>query len=124
MMILCHAHTIKLIVYLDMRSGKHLQLVSLSDLAVSLGEDYCATRLGLDVFSGEDCSSAFKGKERLGLLTQLEKNPRLHKSFIQHGEEWNLKSHVLKQLEQFTCLMHGQHRESSWTSSVPNTCLR
>ena len=32
---------------------------------------------------------------------------------MQLGEEWNLKSHVLKQLEDFTCLMYGQNRESA-----------
>jgi len=32
---------------------------------------------------------------------------------MQFGEEWNLKSHVLKQLEEFTCLMYGLNRESS-----------
>ena len=32
---------------------------------------------------------------------------------MQFGEEWNLKSHVLKQLAEFTCLVYGQNRESS-----------
>ena len=32
---------------------------------------------------------------------------------MQLGEEWNLKSDLLKQLEEFTCLMYGQIRESS-----------
>ena len=32
---------------------------------------------------------------------------------MQFGEEWNLKSHVLKELEEFTCLVYGQNRESS-----------
>ena len=48
-----------------------------------------------------------------GLPKKLEKNHRFHKEFMQFGEEWNLKSHVLKQLEEFTCLMYGQNRESS-----------
>ena len=40
----------------------------------------------------------------MGPLKKLEKNPRFHKAFMQH---------VLKQLEQFTCLMYAQNRESS-----------
>ena len=32
---------------------------------------------------------------------------------MQLGEESNLKPHVLKKLEQFTCLMYGQNCESS-----------
>ncbi|KAK2169923.1 hypothetical protein NP493_1171g00046 [Ridgeia piscesae] len=103
----------KLTVYHDIGSGKHRQLINLSDLAVSLGEDYCATLLGMYVFSGEDCAIAFKGKGENGPLKKLEKHPRVRKAFRQLGEEWNLKSHVLKQLEEFTCLRYGQDRESS-----------
>ncbi|KAK2183014.1 hypothetical protein NP493_328g05006 [Ridgeia piscesae] len=32
---------------------------------------------------------------------------------MQLGEGWNLKFHVLEQLEEFTCLVYGQNRESS-----------
>ena len=69
--------------------------------------------LGMYVFSGEDCTSAFNGKGGGGPLKKLEKNSRIHKVFMQLGEEWNLKLHVLKQLEEFTCLKYGQNRESS-----------
>ena len=54
-----------------------------------------------------------KGRGKVGSLKKLEKNPRFHKAFRQLGEEWNLKHHVLKQLEEFTCLIYGQNRESS-----------
>ena len=54
-----------------------------------------------------------KGRGKVGPLKKLEKHPRCHKAFRQHGEEWNPKYHVLKQLEEFTCLMYGQNRESS-----------
>lgn len=111
--LLYHAHAIKLTVYLDTGSGKHRQLLNLSELAESLGEDYCATLLGFYVFSGEDCTSAFKGKGKVGPLKKLEKNPRFQKAFRQLGDDWTVKTEVLKQLEQFTCLMYGQSRESS-----------
>ena len=71
-----------------------------------------ATLLGMCVFSGEDCTSAFNGKGEGGALKKLETNPRIHKAFMQLGAEWNLKSHALKQLEEFTCLVYGQNRES------------
>ncbi|XP_046336920.2 uncharacterized protein LOC124118725 [Haliotis rufescens] len=111
--LLHHAHSIKLTVYLETGSGKHRQLVNVSDLAESLGEDYCATLLAYYVFSGEDCTSSFKGKGKVGPLKKLEKNPRFHKAFRQLGDDWNVKPQVMKQLEQFTCLMYGQCRESS-----------
>ena len=54
------------------------------------------------------------GRGDVGPLKKLENNPRIHKAFMQLGEEWNLKkSHVQKQLEEFTCLIYGQNRESS-----------
>ena len=34
-------------------------------------------------------------------------------AFRQFGDDWNVKPQVLKQLEQFTCLMYAQSRESS-----------
>ena len=64
------------------------------------------------VFS-EDRASAFKGKGKVGPLKKLEKHPRFHIVFRQLSEELSLKYHILKQLEEFTCLMYGQNRESS-----------
>ena len=111
--LLYHAHAIKLTVYLDTGLGKHRQLLNVSELVESLGEDYCATLLGFYVFSGEDCTSAFKGKGKVGPLKKLEKNPRFHKAFRQLGDDWNVKPEVMRQLEQFICLLYGQSRESS-----------
>lgn len=111
--LLHHSHSIKLTVYLDTGSGKHRHLINISQLAESLGEDYCTTLLGFYVFSGEDCTSSFKGKGKVGPLKKLEKNPRFHKAFRQLGDDWKVKPQVMKQLEQFTCLVYGDSRESS-----------
>ena len=54
-----------------------------------------------------------KGRGKVGSMEKLEKHPRFYKAFRQLGEEWNLKCHMLKQLEEFTCLMYEQNRESS-----------
>ena len=54
-----------------------------------------------------------KGRGKVGPLKKLEKNPRFNKLFLQFGEEWILKSHVLEQFDEFTCLVYGQNRESS-----------
>uniref|UniRef100_UPI00358FADE9 uncharacterized protein n=1 Tax=Myxine glutinosa TaxID=7769 RepID=UPI00358FADE9 len=113
LILLHHAHNIKLTVYLDTGSGKHRQLVNVSELAESLGEDYCATLLGYYVFSGEDCTSAFKGKGKVGPLKKLEKNPRFHRAFGELGDNWDANPEVERQLEKFTCVMYGQSRESS-----------
>ena len=111
--LLYHAHTISLTIYLDTGSGKHRKLINLSDLAASLGESYCETLLGFYVFTGEDCTSSFKGKGKVAPLKKLEKNPRFHKCFQQLGDDWNVNADVLKEVEKFTCLMYGQSRETS-----------
>ena len=85
--LLYHANAINLTVYLDTGSGKHRQLINISELAESFGEDYCATLLGYYVFSGEDCTSAFKGRGEVRPLKQLQKNPKFHKAFQQLGED-------------------------------------
>ena len=48
-----------------------------------------------------------------GTHEKAGEEPRFHKVFVQFGEEWNLKSYVLKQFEEFTCPVYGQNRESS-----------
>ena len=48
-----------------------------------------------------------KGRGKVRPLKKLKKNTRFHKMFMQLGEEWNLTSHVLKQLEVFICLKYG-----------------
>lgn len=75
--LLYHAHTINLTVYLDTGSGKHRQLINLSELAESLGEDYCSTLLGFYVFSGEDCTSAFKGKGESRTTEEIGEEPKV-----------------------------------------------
>jgi len=99
--------------YLDTGSGKHRQLIKIAELAESLGEGYCGTLLEFYVFSGEDCTSAYKGRGKMGPLKKLEKNPKYHSAFRKLGDDWNVSPQLLKELEQFTCLIYGQSRESS-----------
>ena len=60
--LLHYAHSIPLTIYLDTGSGKHCQIVSVSEPSESKGVDYCSTMLGLYIFNREDVTSAFKGK--------------------------------------------------------------
>ena len=65
------------------------------------------------MFSGEHCTSAFKGKGKVGPLRKLEKNPKYHSAFRKLDDDSNVSPQLLKELEQFTCLIYGQSRESS-----------
>ena len=49
----------------------------------------------------------------MGPLKQLEKTSRFHSAFRQLDVKWNIQSQVSEQLEQLTCLMYGQSRQSS-----------
>lgn len=79
--LLQHAHHIALTIYLDIGTGKHRQIVNISELAESKGTDYCTMLLGVYVFTGEDVTSAFKGKGKVGPLKKLHSNPKYHTAF-------------------------------------------
>ncbi|CAJ1064746.1 uncharacterized protein LOC124118725, partial [Xyrichtys novacula] len=109
--LLYHAHNIKLTVYIDIGTGMGRPLVNVTQLANDLGSEYCETLLGYYVCSGEDCTSAFKGKGKVGPLKKLQKNPKYQAAFRELGVEWCLSSSCKEDLEHFTCLMYGHGRE-------------
>ena len=87
--------------------------------------------LGLYAFTGEDATSAFKGKGNIGQLKKLQTIPKYHAAFQwvsfivcelivytyckrdslyfcrQLGDDWSVKSEVINNFEQFTCAMYG-----------------
>lgn len=121
--LLYHAHEIKLNVYLDTGSGKHRRLINVTEFAESLGKNYCAALLGYYVWSGEDCTSAFKGKGKVGPLKKLQKNPKFQEAFARLGDEWSIHHEVDESLEQFACVMYGHSRELS-VNTVRGKMLR
>ena len=96
--------------------GKHRQLFNLSDLAVSFGEDFNGTLLGMYVLRGEDYTRAFKWKGRWA-LKKLEKNPMCHKLFLQFGEDWSSWVSSPAWCKERTASLR-------WKASVPNPCAR
>ena len=81
MILLYHSHLIDITIFLDTGTGKNRKLINISELGESFGRDYCCTLLGYYVFSGEDCTSSFKGKGKVAPLKKLQKNPKFHKAF-------------------------------------------
>lgn len=79
--LLHYAHSIPITIYLDTGYGKHRQVINISELAKSKGAEYCTVLLDLYVFTGEDVTSAFKGKGKVLPLKKLQKNPRYHDKF-------------------------------------------
>ena len=68
--------TLSITIYLDTGVGKHRKIINVTAIASSLGKDYCASLLGLYPYTGEDCTSAYKGKGKVCPLKKLQKNPK------------------------------------------------
>ena len=71
MILLHHAHSIPLTVFLDTGTGKHRQIINVSEVAELLGNDCCTSIWSLYVFTGEDVTCAFKGKGKVWPLKKL-----------------------------------------------------
>ena len=78
-----HAHALQITIDLDTGMGKHRRLINVSELAERRGAEYCTTILGLYVFTGEDATSAFKGKE-VGPLKKLHNHQTFNTTFRWH----------------------------------------
>ena len=79
--LLHHAHDIPLTIYLDIGTGKNRKIVNVTEIADMKGNEFCTTILGLYVFTGEDVTSAFKGKGKLIPLKKLLGNPKYQEAF-------------------------------------------
>ena len=79
--ILYHARHIALTIYLDVGIGKQRKVVNVSEIADRNGPEYCDMMLGVYVFTGEDATSAFKGKGKVGPLKKLLSNSKYHSAF-------------------------------------------
>ena len=98
---------------MDIGTGKNRKLIDLSEIAKTLGSNYCSSLLGLYVFTGEDCTSAFKGKGKIGPAKKLQRNPRYQNVLTKLGDDWNVSTELYEHLEAFTCIMYGYPRATS-----------
>ena len=88
-------------------------LIDVSAKAKEFGPEWCKVLLAIYVFTGEDCTSSFKGKGKVTPLKELMKYPKFHKAFAALGEEWSIPDDVMQSLEEFVCVMYGFVRETS-----------
>ena len=111
--LLHYASSINLHIHLDTGTGKNRRLIDITQLARSLGNDQATTIMGLYMFTGDDCNSAFRGKGKVGPLKKLQKYPRFQKAFKDLGTDWKVKPGIYEALEEFTCLLYGNTRTKS-----------
>ena len=79
--LLHHAQSIALTVFLDIGTGKHRQLVNVSKAAESLRVNYCNMLLGLYAFTVKYATNVFKEKGKIGPLKKLQNIPKYHAAF-------------------------------------------
>ena len=80
MILLHHVASINLVIYIDIGTKKR-EIINITELAGNLGADYCTTLLGLYIFTGEDVTSAFKGKGKVRPLKKLQSSPKYQPFF-------------------------------------------
>ena len=66
---------------------------------------------GFTFFTGEDATSAFKSKGKIGPLKKLNASPIYHSVFKSLGEKWTISDNICSKIEAFTCLMFGYTRQ-------------
>ena len=79
--LLFYVNTIGLAIFIDIGTGKYRQIVNISQMAESMGADKSKMVFGLHVFTGEDVTSSFKGKGKIGPLKKLQSHPIYQESF-------------------------------------------
>ena len=87
--------------------------MDVTSVAHTLGHDHCTALMGIYCFTGEDCTSAFKGKGKIGPLKKLQRYPRFQAAYKQLGIYWRVKDKQYDCLEEFVCLMYGYPHISS-----------
>ena len=79
--LLFHAHRFSIIIYLGIGMGKNRRLINMSALSDKMEKDWCTVLLSFYVFTGEDCTSVFKGKGKVAPLKKFMKTPNFHALF-------------------------------------------
>ena len=84
-----------------------MRILKVTDLAQDFRQDWCSTLLSLNVFMGENCMSAFKGKRKVCPPKKLIKHPKYQSHFKQLDEKWFVAEETYEMIEAVLCLMYG-----------------
>lgn len=105
---LAYAHSLDgLRVLFDTGVGDHRRIIDIPMLAQDLGEERCSALLGLYVFSGEDTTSAFKGKGKVMPSKRMEKSIQFQHCIQQLGSSWFVTEEMETDIEKFVCSLYG-----------------
>ena len=82
------------------------RLVDIRKVAATVGIDVCRALIGMHAYTGCDTTSAFAGKGKTSALKCVINNREIRNTFIQVGQEWDLSSNLIDNLESFTCHLY------------------
>ena len=80
---------------------------NLLPIAEEFGIEMCRALLGVYVYTGEDCNSAFKGKGKQRAINILQRYPQYVEVFAKLGDSWDIDRDIYHALEKFTCHFYG-----------------
>jgi hypothetical protein len=80
-----------------------IKLVDVKKVASTLGRDVCKAVLGMHAYTGCDTVNAFAGKGKAQALKILMNYKESRDTFIKLGQDWDLSSTLMNNLEAVTC---------------------
>uniref|UniRef100_UPI00358F38F6 uncharacterized protein n=1 Tax=Myxine glutinosa TaxID=7769 RepID=UPI00358F38F6 len=92
--------------YIKCGSATRIRCIDVKKVADAIGQNVCASLIGLHVYTGCDSVSAFSGRGKLAALKLLKENVQFQAAFTKLGQDWTLSAELLAYLEMFTCRLY------------------
>ena len=93
-------------IYQKCGTQNRTRFADISKLALSLGEIFCDSLIGLHAFTGCDTVSAFASRGKLNALKLMQRDITYQETFSQVGQSWDVQPQLFEKVQQFTCRMY------------------
>ena len=94
--ILCLAFQSKIncAMYIKCGSATRIRYIDVQKVADAIGQNVCASLLGLQAYTGCNSISSFSGREKLAALKLLKNNDQFQETFKQLDQDWILSAEL------------------------------
>ena len=92
----------------DTGTGNNRRMISITDIAASIGVEVSKALPVLHAFTGSDCISAFVMKGKVKPFKLLIKNPKFNNVFQRMGSSTEVGDDVHEDIQKFVCSMYGK----------------
>ncbi|KAI3381643.1 hypothetical protein SNEBB_009797, partial [Seison nebaliae] len=99
--------------YIKCGSASRIRYIDVRKVADVIGQNVCASLLGLHAYTGCDSISSFSGRGKLTALKLLKDNANFQETFKQLGQDWTVSVELLTNLEIFTCRLYAAQTDIS-----------